>query len=120
MRVMPIWVTFHQLPLIYWGERSIGKIASVIGKIIMRAKCTSKKLWVSYARVLIEVDIKNELKDHITIRDPQDKKPIQPVEYEWRHAFCKVCNKVGNNYEQKERENTKKNGLKSHTYLNLA
>ncbi|XP_058783390.1 uncharacterized protein LOC131658072 [Vicia villosa] len=32
LRVLPIWVMFSQLPLVYWGEKSIGKIASAIGK----------------------------------------------------------------------------------------
>jgi hypothetical protein len=47
LRVLPIWVTFPQLPLIFWGEKSIGKIASAIGKPMMTDECTAKKLRVS-------------------------------------------------------------------------
>lgn len=43
VRVLPIWVNFPQLPLIYWGEQSIGKIASIIGRPIMTDECTAKK-----------------------------------------------------------------------------
>lgn len=48
----------------------------------MNDKCTTKKLRVSYARVLVEVDVSAELKREITIRDPRGSKLIQKVEYE--------------------------------------
>lgn len=44
LRVMPIWVVLPKLPLVYWGEKSIGKIASVLGKPVMMDDCTAKKL----------------------------------------------------------------------------
>lgn len=44
--VLPIWVTFPQLPHIYWGEKSIGKITYAIGKPLMTYECTTKKLRV--------------------------------------------------------------------------
>jgi hypothetical protein len=95
LRVLPIWVTFPQLPLIFWGEKSIGKIASAIGKPMMTDECTAKKLRVSYARVLIEVAVTIELTNYITIRDPKGNKVLQQVEYEWKPPFCTKCNKVG-------------------------
>lgn len=49
LKIFPIWVIFPQLPLTYWGETSIGKILSVIGKPLMTDVCTTKKLRVSYA-----------------------------------------------------------------------
>ncbi|XP_058732852.1 uncharacterized protein LOC131604428 [Vicia villosa] len=101
LRVLPIWVMFPQLPLIYWGERSMGKIASAIGKPLMTDECTSKKLRVSYARVLVEVDVTKELKKHITIRDPTGEKLIQQVDYEWEPPFCTPCKKVGHVCKQK-------------------
>lgn len=52
-----IWVTLPQLPLSFWGDSSIGKIISALGKPLMDNECTTTKLRVSYARVLIEVDI---------------------------------------------------------------
>ncbi|XP_058774764.1 uncharacterized protein LOC131649031 [Vicia villosa] len=101
LRVLPIWVMFPQLPLVYWGERSIGKIASAIGKPLMTDECTAKKLRVSYARVLIEVDVTKELKNHITIRDPTGEKLMQQVDYEWKPPFCTQCNKVDHVCKQK-------------------
>ncbi|XP_058754195.1 uncharacterized protein LOC131627366 [Vicia villosa] len=100
IRVMPLWVTFPQLPLAFWGESSIGKVASAIGKPIMTDECTAKKLRITYARVLIEVDITAELKEAIYIRDPQGNRMQQQVEYEWKPAFCRKCNKGGHDCEK--------------------
>ncbi|XP_058784859.1 uncharacterized protein LOC131659723 [Vicia villosa] len=94
LRVLPIWVMFPQLPLVYWGEKSLGKITSAIGKPLMTDECTAKKLRVSYARVLIEVDVTKELKQYITIRDPTGEKLMQQVDYEWTPPYCSQCNKV--------------------------
>ncbi|XP_058745733.1 uncharacterized protein LOC131618551 [Vicia villosa] len=102
IRTVPIWVMLHQLPLVYWGENSIGKIASFLGRPITTDECTAKKKRVSYARILIEIDITTELKESITIRDPRGNKFSQPVEYEWKPLFCKSCGKVGHNCEQKK------------------
>lgn len=61
LRVMPVWVKFPQLPLHLWGYRSIGKIASAIGKPLFADDCTDQKLRVSYPKVMIEVDVKKDL-----------------------------------------------------------
>lgn len=50
---------------------SINKIDSAICNSLMNDECTTKKLRVSYARVVVEVDVLVELKDVITIRDPK-------------------------------------------------
>ncbi|XP_058759242.1 uncharacterized protein LOC131632512 [Vicia villosa] len=94
-RVLPIWVIFPQLPLKFWGDKSIGKIASAIGKPLMTDECTARKLRVSYARVLIEVYVTVALKEKIVIRDETEGKLTQRVDYEWKPLFCVKCNKVG-------------------------
>ncbi|XP_058753872.1 uncharacterized protein LOC131627051 [Vicia villosa] len=101
LRVLPIWVTFPQLPLKFWGDKSIGKIASAVGKPLMTDECTARKLRVSYAKVLIEVDVTVELKEEIMIRDGNSGKISQRVEYEWRPPFCAKCNKVGHTCKNK-------------------
>ncbi|XP_058776814.1 uncharacterized protein LOC131651163 [Vicia villosa] len=100
IRVMPLWVIFPQLPLAFWGESSIGKVARAIGRPIMTDECTAKKLRITYARLLIEVDITAELKEAIYIRDPQGNRMRQQVEYEWKPAFCRKCKRVGHDCEK--------------------
>lgn len=57
-------------------------------------------------QVLIEVDITMELKEYVTIRDPNGNKLVQEVEYEWKPSYYKQCNKValdcGNQVKKKE------------------
>lgn len=74
MRVLPIWIQLSQLPLYLWGENSIGKIASVVGKPIITDECTAKKLSICYAHVLVEVDVTQPLREQVVIRDHLGKK----------------------------------------------
>ncbi|CAI8595563.1 unnamed protein product [Vicia faba] len=61
LRVLPLWITLPNLPMHLWGKKSISNIASTIGKPITTDECTAKKLCISYARVLVEVDITQKL-----------------------------------------------------------
>lgn len=58
-------------------------------------ECTANKLRVSYAMILVEVDVTQELKKKVTIKDIEGKKMIQPIEYEWKPLFCEKCQKLG-------------------------
>lgn len=95
LRTLPIWVTLPQLPLHLWGASSLGKIGSVLGKTLFTDECTAHKLRVSYARILVEIDVTKKLVDSITIKDLKGKVLHKPVEYEWRPLFCESCQKVG-------------------------
>ena len=95
LRVLPIWITLPQLPLHLWGERSISKIASVVGKPITTDECTAKKLRISYARVLVEVDITQKPIETVDIMDHKGKLVEQKIEYEWRPMYCQSCLKIG-------------------------
>lgn len=101
MRVMPIWVQLPRLPLFLWGEKSLGKIASALGKPMVTDECTAKKLRVSYARIMVEVDITKPLKEVVVIKDKQGNRIDQPVKYEWRPPFCQKCQRVGHICEKK-------------------
>lgn len=68
---IPLWVKFPQLPFHLWGARSLSKIGSVIGAPLVMDECTTNKLRVSYARILVKVDISQELKKDITIKDDE-------------------------------------------------
>lgn len=115
LRVVPIWVIFPQLPLVFWGDKSIGKISSAFGKSLMTDECTTKKLRVSYARVLIGVDVTTELKDYMNIRYPKGNKVLQKVEYECKPLYCKTCNKVGHKCKKKDSTTKETTSLESQT-----
>lgn len=54
-------------------------------------ECTTNKLRVSYARILVEVDITQK---EITIKDCEGRKMKQVVEYEQKPLYCDKCQKM--------------------------
>ncbi|KAK2420095.1 hypothetical protein QL285_030882 [Trifolium repens] len=87
LRTLPIWVKLPQLPLYLWGVRSLSKIGSAIGNPLVTDECTANKFRVSYARILVEMDVTQELPQEITIKDSEGNKMKQVVEYEWKPFF---------------------------------
>ncbi|XP_058771879.1 uncharacterized protein LOC131645220 [Vicia villosa] len=97
LRTIPIWVTLPHLPLHLWGQKSLSKIGSALGTPIVTDECTANKLRVSYARILVEMDITKAPVTEINIRDAEGNKRKQVVEYDWRPKFCERCQRVGHN-----------------------
>ncbi|CAO2841428.1 unnamed protein product [Amaranthus hypochondriacus] len=102
MRVIPVWVRLPGLPLHCWGEETLSRIVSAVGVPILADDCTAKQLKVSYARVLVEVDITQEFVKEIIVRDNVGKEFTQKAIHEWRPYFCKKCNKIGHVCKENE------------------
>lgn len=81
------------------GAKSLSKIGSAIGTPLVTDECTTNKLRVSYARILVEVDIKLNLATEVTLKERQGRILKQPIEYEWRPLFCETCQKMGHKCE---------------------
>jgi hypothetical protein len=95
LRTLPIWIKLPKLPLELWGE-GLDKIGSALGTPLMTDECTANKFRVSYARILVEVDITQRLVDEIPIKFKGGTLK-QLVEYEWKPVFCEKCQKFGHN-----------------------
>ena len=54
----------------------------VLGKPLVPDECTTQRLRISYARMLVEIDITQEMNKQITISDNEGNELIQSVEYE--------------------------------------
>ncbi|XP_019250861.1 PREDICTED: uncharacterized protein LOC109229761 [Nicotiana attenuata] len=54
---IPLWVKFPKLPMNCWSGNSLSKIASTIGIPMFADECTAKQTRISYARILIEVNV---------------------------------------------------------------
>lgn len=57
LKVIPLWVRFLNLPLSWWGPKFPSRIASVLRTLICVNDCTTKLERISYARVLIEINV---------------------------------------------------------------
>ncbi|XP_070057683.1 uncharacterized protein [Nicotiana tomentosiformis] len=79
---LPLWVRFPKLPMNCWGVKSLSRIASNLGVPNYADDCTTRINRISYARVLIEIDITKELSDKIVVRNPNGKSFEQEVTYD--------------------------------------
>jgi hypothetical protein len=108
MRTIPVWVQLPQLPLHLWGPKNLGKITSVLGTPLMTDECTANRYRISYARILVEIDVTQELITEITITNEKGDKMQQQVEYEWRPPYCSKCHRFGHKCEEKQQKNPTK------------
>lgn len=63
------------------GDRSLSKIESELGNSLFTDECTTNKLKVSYARILLEIDITKKLSETININDGEGRKIPTHVEF---------------------------------------
>ncbi|XP_070035466.1 uncharacterized protein [Nicotiana tomentosiformis] len=98
LKTIPQWVSFPNLPLNYWGKITLSRIASGLGCPIYADDCISSTTRISYARVLIEMDISKELPKCIIVQDPPGKEFEHVVEYDWVPQYCHKCLMVGHDF----------------------
>ena len=91
MSWVPVWVKFPSLPLCCWSPICLSKIASVIGKPIQCDHLTSSLSRMSYARVLVEIDLLEELRHTVEISLPDGPTLHQKVVYETLPKYCNFC-----------------------------
>ncbi|XP_057977995.1 uncharacterized protein LOC131164659 isoform X2 [Malania oleifera] len=67
MSVVPVWVQLKNLPLELWTLKALGRICSVLGRPLVADKLTVNGERVSYARVLVEIDVAEDIKGSVEI-----------------------------------------------------
>ena len=95
MSRVPVWVKFPCLPLCCWSPICLSKIASVIGKPIQCDQLTSNLSRMSYVRVLIEIDLLEELRHSVEISLPDGIALHQKIVYESLPKYCSFCHVLG-------------------------
>ncbi|XP_070025610.1 uncharacterized protein [Nicotiana sylvestris] len=95
LSVLPIWVCFPGLPLLYWYEENLGRIESSLGKPICTDSLTIKGDRVSYAIMFIEMDIAQPLPNFINTKRADGSIWEQKIDYEWRPILCEDCSQLG-------------------------
>ncbi|XP_058745805.1 uncharacterized protein LOC131618644 [Vicia villosa] len=99
-----ILVKLPQLPIYLWGSKSLSKIGRALGTQLMTDECTENRYRISYARILVEIEITQEIVKEITIKDKTGEKMQQSVEYEWRPPYCIKFQKIGHTYGGKQQK----------------
>ncbi|XP_019239960.1 PREDICTED: uncharacterized protein LOC109219951, partial [Nicotiana attenuata] len=102
LKTIPLWVKFPKLPLNYWSNKALSKIESGLGKPLYADACTTVTDRISYARVLIEMDITRTLPGTIKLIDTNGKVIEQMVQYDWKPQYCQTCCQIGHSCHNKE------------------
>ncbi|XP_060194890.1 uncharacterized protein LOC132624075 [Lycium barbarum] len=90
LSVIPIWVKFLGLPAGYWSPEALSKIASVVGKPLYTDEFTANAEKISYARILMEADVSQDLPDSLIVETPSGPWK-QAITYDWKPKFCNEC-----------------------------
>ncbi|KAL0344212.1 UNVERIFIED_CONTAM: hypothetical protein Sangu_1308600 [Sesamum angustifolium] len=92
--IVPVWVSFPELPAHLFHKDAIFSIASIVGTPLQMADSTYNQSKLSRARVCIEIDLLKPLLEEFDIQI-QDRKIIQKIEYEKIPHYCSLCKHVG-------------------------
>ncbi|XP_059310817.1 uncharacterized protein LOC132062217 [Lycium ferocissimum] len=93
--VVPLWVKFPDLPISCWSCNSLSRIASAIGIPLFVDECTTKQTRISYARMLIKINVTKPLLSEIEVLGTYGEIFQQAVVYDWKPDFCATCLSVG-------------------------
>ncbi|XP_075086062.1 uncharacterized protein LOC142168806 [Nicotiana tabacum] len=104
---IPLWVRFPKLHMNCWSGNSLSRIASTIGIPMFAGECTAKQSRISFARILIEVNVTKPLPSKVPVMDESGAVFEQAVEYDWRPKLCEKCLKTGHDCAKIPKEGIK-------------
>nr|XP_009800683.1 PREDICTED: uncharacterized protein LOC104246568 [Nicotiana sylvestris]XP_016467830.1 PREDICTED: uncharacterized protein LOC107790416 [Nicotiana tabacum] len=102
LKIIPIVIKLPNLPLCCWNASALSKIGSGFDQPIYADACTSNTERISYARILVEVDVTKVLPNVIKIKDPKGRIMAQEIWYDWKPTYCPRCMQIGHNCQQKQ------------------
>ena len=95
---IPIWVTFHNIPLEYWKSTSLGHIASVVGNPLYLDSLTENQSKLSFARICVEVGVDCEFPKSLLLDMGEDRYTKIRIEYPWAPQCCSNCKLFGHSH----------------------
>jgi hypothetical protein len=114
---MPTWLRFLNLPLRCWTSIYLSKLTGMIGKPIHCDDPTANMTPLSYARVLIEVDLLLDPPTFVNVVLPNGTSLSQQVMYEFLPCFCKRCWVLGHSVSTCNKEASSKRKNQPHDAL---
>lgn len=87
---MPIWVKYPNLFLSCWSQDSLSRISSGLGVPLYANECTTKADRISFARVLVEMNVARELPKKLKVEDPNGKVIEHVIQYKWIPEYCRT------------------------------
>ncbi|XP_059310918.1 uncharacterized protein LOC132062351 [Lycium ferocissimum] len=93
---IPLWIKFSKHPVRFWSCDSLSRIASTLGKPLYADECTFKQSRISFARMLIAINVSKPLPNEVAVLEPDGTQIMQPILNEWKPQYCHKCIKVEN------------------------
>ncbi|XP_020674344.1 uncharacterized protein LOC110093710 [Dendrobium catenatum] len=90
----PVWIRLPNLPLQYWDECNIARIATKIGTPLWIDALTANWGRREYARVCVRMNLENKLQAGVWVNG-WNGRFYQKVEYEGIGIMCFGCDKIG-------------------------
>ncbi|XP_075085157.1 uncharacterized protein LOC142168375 [Nicotiana tabacum] len=94
-KIIPLWVRFPNLPLNCWSMKALSKLGSALRNPVYADECTTGSIRISYARMVIEMDVNKLLPRTVKLQDLNGKTIQQEITYDWEPSFCAKCLKIG-------------------------
>lgn len=108
---VPIWIQVR-IGLKYWGEKSLFKIVAQIRQPVQCDEATTKRHKVQFARVMVRVQINQQLPTSLSFLDEKGLKQEVFVSYEWKPSQCRNCMNLAMNQRIVEFNRPRRFGLK--------
>lgn len=86
------------LPLQFWSEDVFRRIGNTVGTYLDHDKSYLSTAMMAYARILVHLDTKEVLQEHITLQWRNISR-VQNLDYEGVPFRCKRCHKVGHLFQ---------------------
>ncbi|XP_059068311.1 uncharacterized protein LOC131040439 [Cryptomeria japonica] len=102
---VPVWVRLLRLPLEFWREDILHSISLLLGKPVGSASQTQDHKVISFARICVEVDLNNRLRDSMEICMGSSSW-TQQLDYETLPFRCRICHEYGHLHRRCPRLNT--------------
>ena len=89
---IPIWAHFHNIPLEFWSEEGLSRIASAVGRTLYGDAATESCSRINFAKICVEVQADQTLIDSFDVLFP-DEQGISSscsikVSYPWKPPSC--------------------------------
>ncbi|XP_074288508.1 uncharacterized protein LOC141613665 [Silene latifolia] len=95
-----LWLSNHGFWIWNWLRLKWKLYLCLVGKFVQEDKDTHDKVRLSFARVLVELQMDQELPDKVKFLDETGKVVSVGVDYEWMPRSCTSCNGIGHNATQ--------------------
>ncbi|XP_062076198.1 uncharacterized protein LOC133780524 [Humulus lupulus] len=90
-----VWIRLSGLGLQYWGTKCLSALMSTIGNLLLVDKVTKDRSMMQFARVLVEIEISEDLPKSVQLLNEKGQLMEQLLEFEWLPIQCRGCKVFG-------------------------